>query len=519
MVTECPDAVLFEVLEGEGDSSLDELCLCAGVTSTQKKPAKTTGSTTSKIIKKPAAESSIIKKSPTDEDVRYTDLTQCTRCKNAPLLCLKFRSTTASVWDGAKWVSRKIGTKRCYFCMTYYKLNYMSEKSSRKNTIQSADDDSIVLVNEYLGFTFGYLRQLWHRVCRASVSFDAEVATILLTYQDAKVGNMRRSQSSNKHKDPTRLAKSLSQAVFIYLRLAHGQTDFDIRDPMPSDHPRWGSPNTGVFTIFNASRDDPTFVAKKMYNIVTDGNQPLRRSLAKDENTTKRLPSIHHKQGKRTVKPQPVVTKKPATKTQKMEGSQPSLAENASAVTKKSTRSKSRCAAVASGEIIGASRTTTGGLFITMDMCPRKKKQGNEILNLVEMLDGESNFVKEEAIKDLTQEGMSINIYAHDCACVVKKRFEGIYCKKCMLDGYHGSRHKCKLKTVKYRASMNSQAAEQAWSRLDKFSSVTKMTRAHYRFFWYCYALWRNTYVKSKVFRSDVTPLTSRKRLRRHGKA
>ena len=33
---------------------------------------------------------------------------------------------------------------------------------------------------------------------------------------------------------------------------------------------------------------------------------------------------------------------------------------------------------------------------------------------------------------------MHVNIYAHDCACKVKTRFEGVYCKKCLLDGYHG---------------------------------------------------------------------------------
>ena len=75
------------------------------------------------------------------------------------------------------------------------------------------------------------------------------------------------------------------------------------------------------------------------------------------------------------------------------------------------------------------------------------------------MLDGESNLIREAALKDMRKTKLHVNIYAHDCSCKVKKAFEGKYCNRCLLDGYHASTHKCKLQSVKYRANMISQAS------------------------------------------------------------
>ena len=149
---------------------------------------------------------------------------------------------------------------------------------------------------------------------------------------------------------------------------------------------------------------------------------------------------------------------------------------------------------------------------------PASGGHGNEILNLVEMLDGESTMVKEVAVKDLLRRKLKIGIYCHDCACRLKARFEGRFCDKCKLDGYHAKKHKCGLPAVVHRRNMNSQAAEQLWSRLDKLSFATEYSRARYRFFWFCYAKWRNSFVRTAGFVSDTTPLASRRRLRRHGR-
>ena len=83
---------------------------------------------------------------------------------------------------------------------------------SRVNTLCSPTDEAIVLISENLGFTYAYLRQLWMRICRGSMSFET-------------------------------------------------------------------------------ARDDPDFqLSSSKYDVVTDGNQPLKRSLADGEQTSKRLP-------------------------------------------------------------------------------------------------------------------------------------------------------------------------------------------------------------------------------------
>ena len=80
-----------------------------------------------------------------------------------------FRNSVVSVWNCA-WSERVThGSKRCYGCGLYCKLNVVSERSSRRNTLQAPRKDSIVLITGCVGFCFAYLRQLWTRMCRASV--------------------------------------------------------------------------------------------------------------------------------------------------------------------------------------------------------------------------------------------------------------------------------------------------------------------------------------------------------------
>ena len=73
------------------------------------------------------------------------------------------------------------------------------------------------------------------------------------------------------------------------------------------------------------------------------------------------------------------------------------------------------------------------------------------------------------------------------------------------------------LRSVSHAKGKNSQAAEQLWSRLDKLSFATEMSRSRYRYFFKNYAQWRNSFVHAPQFVSDVTPLVSRKRLMKHG--
>ncbi len=151
-------------------------------------------------------------------------------------------------------------------------------------------------------------------------------------------------------------------------------------------------------------------------------------------------------------------------------------------------------------------------------MKPVRKGKGHQILHLTEMLNSENTATKTLALKDMRKSRVRVGKYAHDCACVVRKRFEGIWCTKCYLDGYHGDSHTCGLPSLKHRRTLNSQAAEQLWSRLDKCAFICEMPRAHYRYTLFNYCKWRNNYVQSTYYTSDTTPLMSAKRMKKHGK-
>ena len=61
------------------------------------------------------------------------------------------RNSAVSVWNGAWWEGVTHSSKRCYGCGLYYKLNFVSERGSWRNTLQAPRDDSIVLITEYVG--------------------------------------------------------------------------------------------------------------------------------------------------------------------------------------------------------------------------------------------------------------------------------------------------------------------------------------------------------------------------------
>ena len=237
-----------------------------------------------------------------------------------------------------------------------------------------------------------------------------------------------------------------------------------------------------MVVLFNAVEDSPNFSTAASYDVVTDGNQPLKRKLGGGEKTSKRLAGKPRK-------------KKASGKTY-----------------------VGRCVAVRDSEKFTQSRTTTGALFATVNMRKMSKRGGNQILHLAEMLDGESQMVKVFCVEDMIRSNMRVGKYCHDVACGLRKLFEGRFCDKCYLDGYHSQKHKCNCPSLSYRKLLNSQACEQLWSKLDKFSFVTAFRRQYYRYFWYSYCRWRNQYVNSPFYMDDTTPLASRKRLKRHGR-
>ena len=173
-----------------------------------------------------------------------------------------------------------------------------------------------------------------------------------------------------------------------------------------------------------------------------------------------------------------------------------------------------RCKAVTSLEVLKESRTHIGGVYAVLDM-KTKKKGGNEILQVIEMLNRESKDVKIHSMLELKKSKVMVRKFAHDCGCLLEAEFEGVFCDEVLLDGLHWKGHTCDLAAVDQKG-LNSQAAEQLWSRMDLLHFATEYERARYRYFMKNYMLWRNEFVRSLNCCIDVSPNLSRKRVRMH---
>ena len=91
-----------------------------------------------------------------------------------------------------------------------------------------------------------------------------------------------------------------------------------------------------------------------------------------------------------------------------------------------------------------------------------------------------------------------------------------------MVDSWHVKKHKCDKAKFdpkhpthrKFMKRLNSQAAEQLWSRMNKFHFATHMGRANYRAFMRHYCIWRNKYIRAQgdgVHRRDVSGLPNKR--------
>eukprot|EP00973_Karenia_brevis_P054843 7624067-Karenia_brevis.AAC.1 len=144
-------------------------------------------------------------------------------------------------------------------CKLRHKLNYTIRKGCKMNTLTNVDGNPIMLVHAQLGFTYRYLVQLWHRMCRTGTSTGGEAATILLTYPNAKVGCTAKGGAGNQGLTEKHLQSLLMKGVLCLLRLQEGVTDFDVNDPVPRKDPDFDTPSRGLCTIFNAAKHDPSF--------------------------------------------------------------------------------------------------------------------------------------------------------------------------------------------------------------------------------------------------------------------
>ena len=108
----------------------------------------------------------------------------------------------------------------------------------------------------------------------------------------------------------------------------------------------------------------------------------------------------------------------------------------------------------------------------------------------------------------------NVGLHCHDCVCT-QKSFEGVYCKRVIVDAWHVKKHKCdkalfdpQHKNNKRRCKgCNTQAAEQLWKVTNGLvPSAMKYPRKYFRLFFKHYCIWRNSFVRKKHKR-DVGPI------------
>ena len=370
----------------------------------------------------------------------YPVTTACVASNCGGHLQKKGMECTAYTWNGGAWEEVEHGRKRCRKCGCSHRLSFAYVKGSKVITMTKAmfEDrraDHPLLVENYLGFRLSYLRQFLIRQFRCATSLLGEASTILQTHPD----HARMNEDN--------LAKWLGLAVQIYLCFEDGRfKGMTVSRPIKADDPIYGKTNTGFYNFFIASEHDPDFDRRvKVRDVVADGNKVLTRRLQSEETALRKNP-----------------TGRPATSKKKPSGAM-----------KKKLR-KSRCAAVSQQERKEAAsdpkKKRTEGVYATVDM------RSGEILQFAEMLNPECRAYKNIAVT-LTANQCKIGTHCLDCACTTAD-WEGVYCKRCLLDAWHALKHKCSRKRFdpKHKANRrhvkgrNTSAAEQLWSRTDKLA-------------------------------------------------
>jgi hypothetical protein len=418
-------------------------------------------------------------------DISWADISACQKCGCKDLVKLQNKHHThdASVWDGAIWRKVKHGSTLCRKCHTIHKLNYMSMKDEKLSFITEPKDEQVYLLNQHLGFTMGFAKQLWNRACRMHCSLRGEACSILLTRTPEDIP---KSNLNDKY-----LAQRMKLLLFGYLCVCEKRVQFDIDDPIPEGDPEYDGNLINTFQIFNATLHDPHFQTNEI-DVVTDGNYQLNRVLEASE-----------KKGLKRMQGRP-----------KPEAAKANQKANAGV-------SSSRCQTVSAHEKIKLARKRTGGIFCTVDMKRSKgKRGGNQIVQLSEMLNSECTEYKLTSLKQVIdgagpRKRVKVNKYCHDCACVTAKHMEERFKVKCYLDGFHAKKHKCGFRRIQYQKKLNSSAAEQLWARMNRFSKgLTQFRRRYYRMWIRHYAVWRNAFIRGNST-SDTHPCVSIRALER----
>ena len=402
---------------------------------------------------------------PAPEQVLQTSISKCITCKkNLSSRASAQEIQTAAIWTGSEWETAQHGSKRCK-CGLRYRLSFYWDKGQKRCTLASTEGDAIYLVSNNFGFKMSYLRCHYNRVYRNAISAQGEAATMILSAPEFE-------GLSEQY-----LRKYLTRAFIGFLMLLEGRRGFNIDCPLPDNDPEYGKVNKGFFTIFNAAlHDEEINEGRKTLDVVTDGSMVLGRHMVSDEKPFRKR-----------------LAKRPSSR-----------------------HLRQTCQTVSKHGNIESAQTQLGGLFATVSM----REGRNEIVHLGEMLNSECFDYKEQALLE-TLATCNVRIYCHDCACALEPKFHDKV-GRCLVDSWHVKKHKCDKakfdpkhpKHRKFMKCLNSQAAEQLWSRMNKFHFATHMGRANYRAFMRHYCIWRNKYIRAQgdgVHRRDVSGLPNKR--------
>ena len=96
----------------------------------------------------------------------------------------------ANIWTGESWEQLLHGRSRCRKCGASHRVSFVWSQGRKLCTLASEDTnqasrDTVLLVENYIGFRVNWLRQFNVRQFRCSGSILEESSTILQTYPAA----------------------------------------------------------------------------------------------------------------------------------------------------------------------------------------------------------------------------------------------------------------------------------------------------------------------------------------------
>jgi len=339
-----------------------------------------------------------------------------------------------------------------------------------------------IMVSSDFGFSTAYMKQFWARTFRCAINMSSEGDALHDVWASDQAPGV--ADKTWRH--------NMSAALFYMLRIKDietgsdtGSAAFNISKPNESSALYNNTQRNAI--IFDAARDDPSFGLKAVTSVVTDGNSKTTRKLTPAEASTAR-----NRVGR------PRKTKDADTDTQGC---------------KDYTRCKSKVPVKLRGR--------TAGLYLTMN-ASAKKGEDLRIVELREMVDNESNKIRQASLLAVKRVCPRLRLWIHDLAC--RANFASKIVKRRMLDLFHDKCHtdlKCKRlynpKTKKNAALLkahkvhNTSICEQMWRFFNKHWGSRFMALYNYRAFWRHICMEYNKSAKSRNHRLILKPSLQKK--------